>query len=135
MIVVHHALSVCTTSQSENWIVGSGATCHKCRYDKWFVELQSLEHPLEIILGDGHALETIGRGIFVLEMKLPDDKIRMCKLQDVLYVPKLSYNLLSVSKAAESGKTTNFNEAGCQILNEKKRVDCYSHAQELEVYT
>ena len=41
---------------------------------------------------------------------------------DVLYVPKLSYGLLGVSKAAESGKTTKFDETGCQILSKSHKV-------------
>ena len=58
-------------------------------------------------------------------MKLPcGNKTRKCKLVDVLYVPnyKLSYSLLSVSKAAESGKTTKFDETGCQILGKNCTV-------------
>ena len=34
----------------------------------------------------------------------------------------LTYNLLSVSKAAESGNVTNFDANGCQILNKNQRV-------------
>lgn len=34
---------------------------------------------------------------------------------NVLYVPKLSFNLLSVLRMTEKGKTVTFNEAGCQI--------------------
>ena len=35
---------------------------------------------------------------------------------------KLSYNLLSVSKAAEAGKTAKFNEAGCRIFGTNKKL-------------
>ena len=52
-----------------------------------------------------------------LRMKLPDRSTRKCKLLDVLYIPVQSYNLLSVSKAAESGKVIKFDEDGCKILN------------------
>ena len=40
----------------------------------------------------------------------------------MLYVPKLSYNLLSVSKAAEAGKVTKFYEPGCQIRGAKEQL-------------
>ena len=46
------------------------------------------------------------QGAVLLEMKLPDGKTRKYKLVDVLYVPKLSYSLLRVSQATESGKIT-----------------------------
>ena len=39
-----------------------------------------------------------------------------------LFVPDLSYNLLSVSKASEAGKVTQFDEAGCRILNADSKV-------------
>ena len=61
-------------------------------------------------------------GVVLLEMKLPGGKTRKCKLVDVLYVPKLSYSLLSVSKTIESGKTTKFNETRCQILGKNDKV-------------
>ena len=60
-----------------------------------------------------------GCGTVALEMKLPDGMIKICKLNDVLYVPKLSHNLLSVPKATNAGKTAKFNEAVCQILDAK----------------
>ena len=45
---------------------------------------------------------------------------RSAKLHDVLYVPKLTHNLLSVSKAWDAGKV-RFGEASCQILDENKK--------------
>jgi hypothetical protein len=36
-------------------------------------------------------------------------------IRDVTYVPKLSANLLSVSKLAERGHTTIFSPNGCRI--------------------
>ncbi len=55
-------------------------------------------------------------------MKLPNKKWNECRLLDVLYVPKLSYNLLSISKATELGNSTDFNEKGCQIYNAKGKL-------------
>ena len=75
-----------------------------------------------MLLGDGHVSKAITQGVVLLEMKLPSGKTRKCKLVDVLYVPKLSYSLLSVSKARGSGKTTKFDETGCQILGKNDRV-------------
>ena len=74
------------------------ATYHRCNNIVLFVELHSLKEALEVTLGDGHTLEAAGRGTVTLEMKLPDGTMKMCKLNDVLYVPKLSHNLLSVPK-------------------------------------
>ena len=48
-------------------------------------------------------------------MRLFGDKVKRCVLHDVLHVPDLSCNLVSVSKASEKGKVTEFNESGCQL--------------------
>ena len=37
-------------------------------------------------------------------------------------MPDLSYNLLSVSKAAKAGKVVKFTETGCEILDSNKKV-------------
>lgn len=73
-------------------------------------------------MGDGHTLEAVGHGIVELDMNLPDGTTKRCKLHDVLYVPNLTYNLLSVSKAAESGKTAEFSKTNCRFLDAKKKL-------------
>ena len=118
-LVVSHALSASATS---NWIIDSGATCHMCNDKMLFSNLESLDKPQEVSLGDGHVSKATAQGVVFLEMKLPGGKTRNCKLIDVLYVPKLSYSLLSVSKATESGKTTKFDETGCQILGKNSKI-------------
>ena len=40
----------------------------------------------------------------------------------MLYVPNLSYNLISVSKATEDGKTITFSEARSQILDANQKL-------------
>ena len=74
------------------------------------------------MLGDGYAVEETGRGTVVLELTKVGGKASRCKLHEVLYVPDLSYNLLSVSKAAEAGKVVKFTETGCEILDSNKKV-------------
>ena len=118
-LVVCHALAV---SNTNNWIVDSGATCDMCSDSKLFETLQNLKQPIEVSIGDGRTLQATGKGNISLEMKLPSDISKRCNLQDVLLVPKLSYNLLSVSKAAEAGKIIEFDKSGCQVLDTKKKL-------------
>ena len=81
----------------------SGATSHLCYDHTLFSELHALENPLDITLVDGHSLKATGKGTVMLDMRLPSGKTQKCKLHDVLHVPSLSYNLLSVSKVAQRG--------------------------------
>ena len=100
----------------------SGATCHMCNNEKMFATFKSFNKAQEVTLGDGHVLEATGEGIVQIKMKLPNEKLRRRNLRNVLFVPKLAYNLLSVSKAAEAGRTTQFDESGCQIFNSDMNV-------------
>ena len=97
-----HALSVGVNNQADvEWIIDSGATCHViCHDDSLFSELQNLEKPLNIVLGDGHTLKATGRGTAILILE-SGSLSRKCKFNDVLYVSELTYNLLSVSKAVD----------------------------------
>jgi hypothetical protein len=116
-LVVEAAL--CGDDNAEEWIVDSGATCHMCRDKKLFIDLHPLGKETNVSVGDGHKLNVAGQGAVLMSMNLPDGKTRKCRLKDVLYVPSLSYNLMSVSKAAENGKVTQFDENGCRILDRK----------------
>ena len=80
-----------------------------CQYSTSFTTLYQLEDPIDVVLGDGQALTAIGQGEVVLDMILPNGKLKSCMLHDVLYVPKLSYNLLSVAKASQKGKIVKFS--------------------------
>lgn len=118
-LVTTHALSAVSRG---NWIVDSGATCHMCNDKQLFSELRHLETPQEVTLGDGHGLEATAEGTVTLETMLPDGITKKCRLENVLLVPNLSYSLLSVSKASEAGKTTKFDNSGCEIRNKNKEV-------------
>ena len=82
-----------------------------CCNRKLFANFQLLDNPVEVSLGDEHTLEALGRGVVPLNMNLLGGQSR-CNLH-VLYVPGLSYNLVSVAKAAECGKTTEFIDGTC----------------------
>ena len=122
-LMVHHTFkSARATNQLDSWIMDLGATYHMCNDDKLFVELCSLNQPLEGTLGDEYALKAPGVES-LLEMKLHNGKTKNANCMTyMLHVPKLSYNLLSVSKATEAGKTTKFREDGCHILDANQKL-------------
>ena len=97
-----------------------------CSDKKLFRELNYLSRPQEVTLGDRHVLEATAEGVVSLQMCLPKGSTKRCNLQNVLFVPKLSYNLLRVSKVSEAGKTTKFNNSGCEILNENNKIIAYA---------
>ena len=67
-------------------------------------------------------LEALGRGVVPLKVNLSNGLSGRCNLLDVLYVPGLSYNLVSVAKAAERGKVTEFTNNTCCIVGSGRRL-------------
>ena len=125
-----HVLGVRESSQ--NWIVDSGATCHICNSKELFDDFCTLSTPQKVTLGDDHILEAIGTGSVELKLKLPDEESRIGRLSDVLYVPSLAYNLLSVAKVTEAGKRVKFSETQGDIFDDQgERVAVASKAGNL----
>lgn len=110
------------SSTQDNWIVDSGATCHICNNRRSFVEIHPLKKPQLVTLGDGHELSATETGDVTLELLSKDGKTKRCRLHDVLYVPELEYNLLSVTKATEAGKRVKFDSNDCQLLDQDDKV-------------
>jgi len=118
-LLVSHALAVQTSNFRGKWIVDSGATSHMCNNQHLFGKFKALTQHLEVTLGDGHALKATGRGTVTLKMNISNGKESKCTLHDVLLVPDLAYNLFSVSRATEAGKSTEFTKSSCSIREEK----------------
>ena len=73
-------------------------------------------------MGVRNALEAAGQSNVSLEMRLSAGKTKWCISCNVLYVPKLAYNLLSITKASEAGKVVKLDNAGCKIVNTSNKL-------------
>ncbi len=71
---------------------------------------------VDVMLGDGKILNAVESGVVTVHTNLANGKQQECKLHNVLFVPNLSYNLLSVSNVAEAGKSVSFEETTCNIF-------------------
>ena len=114
----NHVLASVTVEERKKWLVDSGASKHMANDEKQFDKLEELEKPEKIKVGDGFYLTATMQGEIKLKLKV-NGKIKTCTLRNVLYVPELSYNLLSVSKATESGKQVSFDDQGCEIKSKR----------------
>ena len=63
------------------------------------------------MVGDGISLKAEGVGTVVIKISLPNNRNKRFTFQDVLYVPKMAYNL-----ATKNGKMFQFSEIFCKIL-------------------
>jgi len=74
-----------------------------CQDKQVFSTLKQLQKSVDIVLGDERVLQAIGKGGIFLDMVLPSGESKQSTIHNVLYVPNLSYNLLSESQASQRG--------------------------------
>ena len=67
-----------------------------------------------VFLVDNDMMEVVGKGSILVETQVMGQKRRIT-IHDVLHVPKLHANLLSVSKLASEGLKVHFNVMGCVV--------------------
>ena len=118
----NHILSASNSISNKSWIIDSGASCHMCNDKSQMIDYVSLASSQDVTLGDGHRLAAVGSGTVILTVEVSPDKFKTCKLSDVLHVPNLSYNLLSVAKATENGKRSVFTSTGCKFIDADSKI-------------
>lgn len=96
---------------NDRWFLDSGATQHMCNNKSLFTNLESFNTTIKI--ANNTNMAAIGRG----DIKLTTQDGTTFSLLNVLYVPKLASNLLSVCSATKNSKIRfNFKKGECQIL-------------------
>ena len=96
-----------------SWIIDSGATAHMSFNKSVFSEFQEMS-PFSVGMGDNSSVTAHGRGTTWISLLVNGHSVR-CKLQNVLYVPELSYQLLSVGVMDDMGLETTFGDNVCRI--------------------
>lgn len=96
-----YALNVSSSSHSHEWLIDSGAYYHMAKNKAMFSSLNDC-NTKNIYVGDDRSLSVVGTGTVHLDNG---------QFNDVLCVPTLSYNLLSVYKITHSneGKIIEFS--------------------------
>jgi hypothetical protein len=111
------AANVANAKSKDDWFIDSGATQHlSCNRD-WFVDYERIQ-PSKVYLGDDYPLDAIGKGSIHVKLDV-GGKTRDGIFQNVLHVPDLAGNLLSVSKMVSQGLRVGFDDSGCTIRNGK----------------
>lgn len=96
-------------SRHETWLIDSGASRHMTSQKDYLSNYQQFKEKELVTLGDGKAVEALGKG----DVKLHLDYKKTGTLKDVLYVPKLSCNLFSVGAATDQNLTVEFGQNNC----------------------
>lgn len=118
----HYPSNICFSvrmaeSCENTWFLDSGATSHMTSNAAIITSVTS-EVSSSITLADGNKVlsQRTGSGNIVTVDEHGEQ--RTVTLKQILYVPELKGNLLSVSKMADEGCTVVFNRTGCKVLKD-----------------
>lgn len=87
-------LSASSPTASHSWNADTGATIHMMSHRKWFLEYEPCSTPVR--LANSKIIRAAGKGIIMFEPMVNGEKLPLVTLSNVLHVPALSANLLSV---------------------------------------
>lgn len=104
------------TKLQDKWLADSGATSHMCRVKQWFSKYTPYPKPVKCKVGDGNKVDVLGEGEIAFSTKV-DGRATKAILRNVLYIPTLTTNLVSVGALADAGTTTIFDNGKCFLKN------------------
>ena len=98
------------------WYVDSGASNHMTGHGEWFRDMQDLERPGYVETGDdtSHPIKHTGN----VPLTLQDGKVKY--LADVLHVPSITKNLISVGQMVEQNLQVRFTPEGLFVEEYKE---------------
>ena len=104
---------------SSEWIIDSGATQHMTFKRTNLEDYVKFEKPTVVNLGDNRSILAYGKGTYRITAVV-DDKLQKIALRDVLYLPELDKNLLSVHAMIKLGAVVSFENDVCKITRNSK---------------
>lgn len=100
------------------WLLDSGASKHMTHHRSWFSEFTSHKNET-VLLGDEGILDVEGCGSILIERYVNGEWIKG-KLENVLYVPSLKKNLLSVGACTNKNYIALFKKNSVELYLNKK---------------
>ena len=104
-----------TANKSKEWIIDSGATDHLCWSREDFTEYQPMKGKgIEVICANSDPMEVLGSGTVEVTMSNGQQHV-LCVLQNVLHIPALGTNLLSLGQLDKRGYRTHISKGKIEI--------------------
>lgn len=107
-------------TSSTSWIVDSGATAHMT-FDKSRFQSLEITSRSGVSIGNDSKLEAHGSGSVDLDI-IVNGEVRKCRLKNVVYVPQLRYQLLSVAAMCDAGYTVVFQKSSVSVKMNSKLI-------------
>lgn len=102
---------------SSEWYIDSGASVHLTPREDW-IKNASYEQGREIIVANNEKVQALCSGDVRIITNTNERDYEIC-VENVLCVPSLTTNLLSVSQLIKKGNSVKFTNNGCYIYNQK----------------
>lgn len=102
------------------WYIDSGASRHMTLNENWLLNKCEPDSN-EMVVADNTTMKVKCKGSLIMHTKV-NNTVFEIKVNNVLYVPNLTTNLLSVSQIASNNNSVVFNMDGGRILNEKNEI-------------
>lgn len=103
------------TGKEDAWYFDSAASSHMTRTWENFHKQEDQKHAIET--ANSQSISSVAKGLVMLELEEGPTEIH-----DVLQVPGLATNLLSVNKICKKGLTMVFDAEKCEVLNREGYV-------------
>lgn len=112
------------SSQSMNpdlWYVDSGASMHMTNRCDWMYDVTSPPIPtISVASKTPLPVENMGK----VNLLINGNEQTKIQVREVLYIPQLAANLLSVSAIVKNGCKVNFRDKGCDIYDQNNKFLC-----------
>jgi hypothetical protein len=108
--------SVDTMNETNTWYIDSGASAHMTRNKNWLTNLNNSSQEC-ITVANNQQISV--KGVGDTNVKFGTDTVN---IKNVLYVPDLRTNLLSVSQTVKKGNSVLFNSSGCKIFDSENEL-------------
>jgi hypothetical protein len=109
-----------STISGMKWLIDSGASAHMTSCKDAMEYYKSIPTP-SISIGDETKLQIIETGNVKMAIMV-DIKVMKCTIKNVLHVPSLGYNLLSVGAMESKEMTASFGGGVCSIFAASKKI-------------
>jgi len=103
------------------WYVDSGASMHMCNNKNWMYDVCPCTIN-NIKVADDKTVTVKGTGKVDFQIRNSDGILQTIQVRNVLFVPTLTVNLLSVSQMVNNGCEIKFERDGCQIYQNNKLI-------------
>lgn len=104
-----------TDEMKEKWFVDSGASSHMTNRKDILQNLRAVQKK-EILIANSAKLEGNLIGDVKLKLQVAEEEM-ICTIRDILYVPNLCANLISVNQLNRQGNSVLFEAGNCHIMS------------------